>query len=214
MSGSRRPRDHALLDQFYQQVMSSVGAWLIDDGFSEQSLEFRRFHTSGFDRVAVVIPQRLRFSIVLSYYPDSVNWVYRTKIKPHFDPDFGYPCGPYLNPFRVDSRPRSWPIGDNGVTEKSLGEALEALNDVGLPWLTKLKDAVFFADAVDKQIFDLHGAALEAAGRFEESRVQYLRQIEIHELCRDLPKLSKALRMEDQESIDALNRRIADLPKE
>ena len=102
----------------------------------------------------------------------------------------------------------------SGTTEKSLGEALKALKDVGLPWLAQLKDAVFFADAVDKQIFDLYGAALEEAGRFEESRVQYLRQIEIFERCRDLPKLPKAMRMEDQESIDALNRRIASLPKE
>ena len=214
MSGNSRPQDHVLLDRFYQMAMGSLGAFLINNGFTEQSLEFRRDHVTGFDRLEVMIPERRRFSILISYYPNSVEWVFKTKIKPHFDPDFGYPCGPYLNPFRVDARPRSWPIGDNAVTEKSLAEALKALKDVGLPWLSQSKDPSFFAEAVDKQIFDLYGAALEATGRFGEATVQYLRKIEILERCRDIPRLAKAKQEEVQDQIDMLTRRIANLPKE
>lgn len=214
MSGSSRSQNHILLDRFYQTAMSSLGTLLINHGFTEQSLEFRRHHVSGFDRLEVMIPERLRFSILISYYPNSVEWAFKTKIKPHFDPDFGYPCGPYLNPFRVDARPKSWPIGDNGVTEKSLAEALRALKDIGLPWLSQLKDPSFFAEAVDKQIFDLYGAALEAAGRFGEAKVQYLRNIDILERCKDIPRLARAKQEELQDQIDVLTRRIANLPQE
>lgn len=178
-----------IVQDFYAVAMEKLGAVLTAQGFSEHSLEFRRVCDGGFDRVTIALVSRDRFSILLSYYPDWLEWVYRCKIRPNYDPEFGYPCGPYLNPVRVHSTPKSWGISDPGHIQKSFAQARNALENVGLPWLGHLKDASFYAQEVMKDNFAFYGAALEEAGRLEEARVQYLRRIDILNRCTQTPRL-------------------------
>jgi hypothetical protein len=161
------------LDELYRECDSFIEAALAPRGFRcIHQGEYLRSELEGEDRILVDPDEReMRFAVLLSYYPRYMGVI--EDLTHLGGEDRGFPCGPYLSPFRIGRREHSWSFKNPETLKKSLVEVVASFERFGMDWLASLRDPRTFAQAVDPVAALYAAYANEVAGQTEVARQLY-----------------------------------------